>query len=378
MTRNMLPGTLKHMKTYLITGGGSGGHIYPALAVADEIKERDGSARIVLVGAKRGMERKLFSKTDYKSYFLPVGQLHSSVGRSKQIWSLLRLPLCFLISIYLVLRYKPKAVLGVGGYASGPVGVVSSLLGVPTYVWEANATPGVTNRILGKFNTVPLLVFEKAAKFFKKNKAVMVGLPIRKSFEVSFDNEVLRAEKAKKNKTLNILFVGGSQGARIFNEVLPVFVEKYGDKLSGVELVHQTGLKNFEETLVKYKTKAPGFEGVRVLAYLDPILDHYRAADLVVCRSGASTVVELSIMQKAAVFVPFPKASDDHQKSNAQTLVDKGAALMIEEAEFSPDTLAEAILSLQKNPDRLESLRRASKNLFPLGARQKIAEILMS
>jgi len=360
------------MKTYFITGGGSGGHIYPALAVADEIMELDSSARIVLIGAKRGMERKLFSKTNYKAYFLPVGQLHSSVGRLKQIWSLLRLPFCFLMSFYLILRYRPKAVIGVGGYASGPVGMASSLMGVPTYVWEANATPGVTNRILGKFNTIPLLVFEKASRYFKKNKAILVGLPVRKVFE-----ETVQVSSTKKLGKLNVLFVGGSQGARIFNDVLPAFVEKYGDKLEGVQLVHQTGLKNYDETLKKYKNLEEK-EGLEVLAYLDPIMDYYAAADLVVCRSGASTVVELSILQKPALFVPFPRAADDHQKSNATSVVEKGAALMIEEAEFNPDTLAEAILSLQKNPDRLESLKKASVDLFPAGARQKIAEIVMA
>jgi len=358
------------MKTYIITGGGSGGHIYPALAVANEIKETEPSSRIVLVGAKRGMERKLFAQTAYKAYFLPVGQLHSSVGRLKQIWSLIRLPFCFVISLYLVLRYRPHAVLGVGGYASGPVGMVSSLLGVKTYVWEANATPGVTNRVLGKFNTVPLLVFEKAARFFKKNKAVMVGLPVRKAFEA----KVSRADSLADSGEMNVLFVGGSQGARVFNEILPKFVEKYGDQLGSVRLVHQTGLKNFEETKASYTN----FDGVEVLAYLDPIMDYYAAADLVVCRSGASTVVELSIMNKPALFVPFPKASDDHQKSNAVSVVDQGAALMIEEAEFTVDTLAEAVLSLQKNPARLENLKKASCDLFPLGARQSIAKIIMS
>jgi UDP-N-acetylglucosamine--N-acetylmuramyl-(pentapeptide) pyrophosphoryl-undecaprenol N-acetylglucosamine transferase len=362
------------MKTYLITGGGSGGHIYPALAVADEIMEREPSSRIILVGAKRGMERKLFSQTKYRSYFLPVGQLHSSVGRLTQVWSLMRLPFCFLISVYLVLRFRPKAVFGVGGYASGPLGMISSLLGVPTYVWEANATPGVTNIILGRFNTVPFLVFEKAAKFFKKNKAIMVGLPIRKDFELKVANQ----SKSVSGSKMNILFVGGSQGAQIFNDVLPVFVDKYGDKIDNVQLVHQTGLKNYESTLKKYKNQMNAKIVVEVLAYLDPIMDYYAAADLVVCRSGASTVVELSIMKKPALFVPFPKASDGHQKSNAISVVEKGAALMIEEADFNPDTLAEAILSLQKNPGRLESLKSASADLFLLGARQKIAKILMS
>ena len=365
------------MKTYLITGGGSGGHIYPALAVADEIKDRDPSARIILVGAKRGMERKFFSKTPYKSYFLPVGQLHSSVGRLKQIWSLLRLPWCFVVSLYLVLRFRPKAVLGVGGYASGPVGMISSLLGVPTFVWEANATPGVTNRILGKFNTVPLLVFSEAAKFFKKNRALMTGLPIRKEMEQ-------RAEK--KNdlgsslvRPLSILFVGGSQGARVFNDILPNFVEKHGDKLNKFMITHQTGLKNHESTLKKYKNCEALDQGeVVVLPYLDPIKKYYDEADLVVCRSGASTVVELSVLGKPALFVPFPKASDDHQKSNAMSMVSKGAALILEESQFNSDTLLDLLLSLKEKPARLSDLSAAAQSVFPLGAREKIAEIVMS
>lgn len=361
--------------TYLITGGGSGGHIYPALAVADEIMLKSPDSKIILVGARRGMERKLFAKTNYKSYFLPVGQLHSSVGRWKQFVSLCFLPFCFLQSLYICLRYKPKAVLGVGGYASGPVGVVSSVLGIPTYVWEANATPGVTNRILGRFKTTPLLVFPEAAKYFKKNKPVMTGLPVR----LEMEEEAGDVLKMVKGSFMRVLFVGGSQGARIFNEVVPKLLYKYKDELSGFHFTHQTGLKNYEEVLKTYEILKieEDQKFFRVLPYLDPIKSHYNLADLIVCRSGASTVVELSVMEKPSILVPFPKASDDHQRTNAQSMVNKGASLMIEEASFTAETLFEELLSLKENPDKLLRLSKASKSAFPLGAREKIADILL-
>lgn len=354
--------------TYLITGGGSGGHIYPALAVADEIKIKNPKARIILVGAKRGMERRLFAATNYKAHFLPVGQLHSSVGRLTQIKSLCFLPFCFLKSLVLLLWYRPKAVLGVGGYASGPLGIMSCLLGVPTYIWEANATPGITNRILGKFKTIPLLVFPEAARFFKKAKPIMTGLPVRKEMEAPASNSL------KKKDMLTVLFVGGSQGARVFNENLPALLKKYGDELQGFHFIHQTGVKNYESTLKRYENQ----NGVELHAYLDPMRSYYEASDLIVCRSGASTVVELSVMAKPSILVPFPKASDGHQKTNAQSMVTKGAALMIEEADFNVETLYAELLSIKENPDKLIKLSQACKSVFPLGAREKIADIMLS
>ncbi len=361
---------------YLITGGGSGGHIYPALAVADEIKMKRPESKIILVGARRGMERKLFTQTDYESYFLPVGQLHSSVGKFKQLVSILFLPICFVQSFFLLMWYRPQAVLGVGGYASGPLGVTACLLGVPTYIWEANATPGITNRILGRFKTIPLLVFPEAAKFFKKSKPIMTGLPVRRELEVQGDQTSGSAKQVNRIRDgkITVLFVGGSQGAKVFNETVPALLKKYRKDLEGFHFIHQTGLKNYESTLKNYDST----EAVDVLAYLDPMKPYYDAADLVVCRSGASTVVELSVMAKPSILVPFPRASDDHQKTNAQSMVKSGGALMIEEAEFNVETLYAELLSIKEKPDKLLKLGRASHSVFPLGAREKIAEIMLS
>jgi UDP-N-acetylglucosamine--N-acetylmuramyl-(pentapeptide) pyrophosphoryl-undecaprenol N-acetylglucosamine transferase len=204
----------------------------------------------------------------------------------------------------------------------------------------------------------------------------MTGLPIRREIEQKDDVEQKEAGVFSE-RPLSVLFVGGSQGAKVFNEALPEFVEKHGDKLNKFRIIHQTGLKNYESVLKAYKKKKIESFSVEVLAYLDPIKDYYDQADLVVCRSGASTVVELSVMGKPALFVPFPKASDDHQKSNAMSLVSRGAALLLEEKNFSSDTLVEILLSLKENPDSLVDLKQASQSIFPLGAREKVAKIVM-
>ncbi len=356
--------------TYLITGGGSGGHIYPALAIADEIKRKNSKARVILVGSKKGMERKIFSQTKYKVYFLPVGQLHPSVGKVQQIISLFFLPICFIQSFFLLIRYQPKAVLGVGGYASGPLGIVACALKIPTYIWEANTIPGMTNKILGKFNTIPFLVFPEAAKFFKKNKPIITGLPIRAELKTKLTT---LKEKPKSSKT-TILFVGGSLGAKIFNDTLPKFIKKFGHKLKGFHFIHQTGFKNYASTLAKY----PVNHNVEVLPYLDPIKTYYEAADLVVCRSGASTVVELSVMGKPSILVPFPKSSDEHQKNNAESMVKKGASIIIEETKFNIETLYLELLSIKQNPAKFSNLNKSSKTLFSLDAREKIADIILN
>ena len=311
-----------------------------------------------MIGAKRGLEKTIFKKTAFKSYFLPVGQLHSSVGRLTQMWSLLKMPYCFLKSFFILLKHRPVAVMGVGGYASGPLCLTSVFLKIPTYVWEGNATPGVTNKILGRFKVLPFLVFKEASKYFKKVKPILTGVPVRKNLEENSLNSKRLAKKTlssfettalsssaviedtdtKKNKNFRVLFVGGSQGAKIFNETLPKYVKTFG--LEGFHFTHQTGLKNYE-SVVKHHSKNPNLE---VLAYLDPIIEYYLKADLIVSRSGAGAVNEFSLLSKASVLVPFPKASDNHQLKNAEALVTNKSALMIEESEFTPERLNTVLL----------------------------------
>lgn len=346
------------------------GAIYPALAVADEIKSRAPKAKIILIGSRRGLEKKVFSKSPYKAYYLPVGQLHSSVGRLKQLKSLILLPICILISFYLILRYRPKSVLGVGGYASGPLCIATSLVGIKTFIWEGNATPGITNRVLGRFNTRPFLVFKQAEVFFKRNKAQITGVPIRKEIETALTDK----NQENNEQEFSVLFVGGSQGAKVFNEVLPRLFAAHHDKLSEIKFVHQTGLKNFENVKKDYGKE---YANLEVVPYLDPIYEYYQNADLIVCRAGAGTVNEIALMGKACILVPFPKASDDHQKKNAQSMADAGAAILIEEKYLNVDVLFEKIINLKQDKNLRNKLAEAAKKTFPKGARDLIATKMM-
>ena len=356
-------------KTVIITGGGSGGHIYPALAVASELEKTDSSVKVVLVGAKRGLERKIFSETSYKSYFIPVGQLHSSVGRLKQIWSLIKMPLCFLQSIFIILKHKPKAVFGVGGYASGSLCLAARFFNVKTFVWEGNATPGITNKILGRFKVKPFLVFEEASKFFKKTEPVITGVPVRAELEeVNQSNS-----KEQPDEEFCVLFVGGSQGARVFNSVLPELVKNYD--LQNIKIIHQTGLNNYNEVLKSYGDSKRA--NVEVLAYLDPIRKYYQQADLVVSRSGAGAVNELSLLEKPCVLVPFPKASDDHQAKNALALQNSHSAVVILEKDFNAQVLYEKIVSLKNSPSELKQLSVNIKSALKRGAREEIAKCIL-
>lgn len=354
--------------TFIITGGGTGGHIYPALSVARELKRRHSDTRIILVGASRGLEKKIYSESEFKSYFLPVGQLHQSVGFITRFLTLLFLPFAFLKAFFIFVRYRPKAVLGVGGYASGPMAIVSATFKCPTFIWEANSLAGMANKYLARFKKVtPLLVFDETAKNFPQKKCEIVGLPVR--YEMEYSN-LFSKPPSTGNNFFTVLFVGGSQGARVFNEVVPE-LEKIRE-FREINVIHQTGGKNFKEVSERYSPQSP----FQVLPYLDPIKDYYEMADLIVCRAGASTLVELSILGKPCIIVPFPKASDDHQRKNAEALLTQGAADMILEKDLTPELLKSKILYLMQEPAKLAEMSKNFKGAFPRGARERIAELM--
>ena len=260
-------------------------------------------------------------------------------------------------------------VMGVGGYASGPLCLMSRLLNTPTYVWEGNATPGVTNKILGRFKITPFLVFKEASSYFKKIKPIMTGVPVRKALEES----TAESRGSESDKKFNILFVGGSQGAKIFNETLPRLSKDFA--LSGVEIIHQTGLKNYEVVLADYGEDKKN--NIKVLSYLDPIRDYYVNADVVVSRSGAGAVNELSLLGKPSILVPFPKASDNHQHKNAEALVMQKAAILIDESEFTAKKVNDVLLALRDDPSHLKDLGVNIQKSLKRGAREEIAAHLL-
>lgn len=347
----------------VIAGGGTGGHVYPALAIATAIKQQRPLTQIHFVGTQRGIESRLVPQAGYALHCLPAGTLKntSAIGKIK---TLLSMPTAFIKSAKLVLTLKPKVVIGVGGYASGPFVMMASLLGVKSVIWEPNAYPGWTNRMLVPFVQTAYVVFENAARIFGSKKVTFVGMPVRSEIQPRPRNE---------HPNLRVLVFGGSQGARGINMVVAQAVAQGGPWMNGVELVHQTGKFDFENVKKSYEKAPPGFS---VHLYLDDMDQRYAWADIVICRSGASTVAELAAAHKCAVLVPFPHAADNHQQKNAESLVEKKAAQMIVQNDFTLERFLALIEEFKKNRPLIRDYENRISQFHKPGAAEFIASHL--
>ncbi len=360
-------------KTVIIAGGGTGGHIYPGVAIAKALESLHADCRIQFVGARGGLEEKIVPREGFSLEVVDIGKLHSSVGLGTRLKTLLKIPFAFWQSLRLLRKYRPVAVLGVGGYASGPVVFVASLLGYRTLVWEPNAFPGMANRILSRFVDECLVVFADAAKYFKCRVITPVGLPVRSS---------IHAVPRAKGQPLRVLVFGGSQGARAINQVVSDAVLQGGDWLRGVELVHQTGTADFQKVQKVYQSvqssNSQEKPAVQVLEYLHDMDARYAWADLIVCRSGASTVAEVCVAQKAAVFIPLPTAADNHQQKNAEVLVRENAAVMVVQKEFTPAKFKDLVVDFRDHREKIGQYQeRVAKFKFADAARMIVDRILI-
>lgn len=356
------------MKTLMIAGGGTGGHIYPAIAIAREYVSRDASRRVVFVGTARGLETTIVPKAGFPLELIDVGGLKGKGGLDL-IKNVLRLPLGFVQAWKVIGKHRPSAVLGVGGYSSGPVLVAAKLRGVPTIIHEANAFPGLANRVVAPFTTAVAVAFPDALPRMRRKDGVVTGNPIRKEF---FD--VGNRQPATSNQQ-RILVFGGSQGSRILNETMTgalLFLARLKDR---IRIVHQTGPKDVETVQQAYRASA--FTDARVVPYLDPIADEIGAADLVVSRAGAMTIGELSAAGRAAILVPFAAATNNHQELNARVVERAGGAVVITEKELSPERLAGAISEILNDPARATRMGTASKTLAAPEATKTIVDLIL-
>jgi len=349
-------------RTILIAAGGTGGHLFPGIAVADELKARDPETRVVFVGTPRGLESRLVPKAGYELEMLPILPLNG-VGFVRMVKGLLALPWAMVRAVQLVRRLRPEAVLGVGGYAGGPIVLVAALLRIPTVVLEPNAKPGFTNRVLKPFVRHAACSYEETRRLFG-SKGVVTGNPVRGGF----------AKLAPKWHVppLTLLTFGGSQGARIINRTLVAAIPR----LPGPEqlkLVHQTGPASRDEVAEGYNAAGRKAE---VLAFLDDMETRFAQADLVLCRSGATTAAELTAAGKASVLVPFARAADDHQRGNARALEAAGAARMIEEKDLTPERLAGVLTELLSDPAKLTAMEEAARTLARPDAAARVADLL--
>ncbi len=352
------------VKTVLFAGGGTGGHLFPGIALAAEFKQRDPEIKIVFAGTRRGLEARVIPEIGYPLVFLKVQGLVGVKGL-KRVQALFNFPKAVIQALILLVRYRPTLVVGLGGYASAPVLLAAMVAGLPWVLQEQNAYPGLVNRLLAPFAGAVFIAFDKAREQLKSKKIFNYGNPLRAHLQP-------RAE-AKAAKTdaegFNILVVGGSQGARVLNQVVPQAVAALADRYPDIKIVHQCGKLGFAEV---NRTYSDSSIQVEVKEFIDDIGSCYLAADLVICRAGALTLAELAELGKAAILVPFPYAAHDHQVFNARAFAAKGAAIVKIESEFTVSGLRDEIERLINNPEIRKDMSRAASELARPQARSEI------
>lgn len=351
----------------IISAGGTGGHIYPGVAVAREFLARDASGEVLFVGTARGLETTIVPREGFRLETLEAAAL-KGVSMVKRLASLARLPKGFLEALGILRRFRPDVVVGVGGYASGPILLMASLSRYPTMVIEPNAMPGFTNRVLARFVRAAAVTFEESLAWFGK-RGVVTGNPVRSDF-------VGLAKKQRGDRT-HLLVFGGSQGSRALNNAmiaaLPHLAEAIG--AGRLTITHQTGRR--EHDAVRDAYTAAGVDA-DVRPYIDRMVDAFAGADLLLCRAGATTVAEVAVAGKAAIFVPFPQASDDHQRKNAEAFVRAGAGRMLLERDLTGERVAREILDLGSDPVAIDRMEEASRALARTDAAARAVDLAMS
>jgi UDP-N-acetylglucosamine--N-acetylmuramyl-(pentapeptide) pyrophosphoryl-undecaprenol N-acetylglucosamine transferase len=336
----------------LIAAGGTGGHIYPGVAIANEVIARDAASEVLFVGTARGLEKKIVPENGYQLALINSAGL-KNVGLVGKVRGMMVLPRSFWEARKILKEFKPDAVVGAGGYVSGPVLMTAHFMGYPTLLMDSNALPGFTNRRLARFVDKAALSFEAAMPFFG-NKGIVTGNPVRKEF---FD---VRERPAKE--PFNLLIFGGSQGARAINEAMIQALAILTDHHSGrLKITHQSGEANHDEVRARYAES--GWQDADVRPYISNMVEAFDQADIIICRAGATTCAEVAAAGKAAIMVPFPGAADDHQRKNAEAMVENGAAKMILQADLSGERLAAEIMALIETPEQILAIGKAARSM---------------
>jgi UDP-N-acetylglucosamine--N-acetylmuramyl-(pentapeptide) pyrophosphoryl-undecaprenol N-acetylglucosamine transferase len=341
-----------------IVGGGTGGHVIPALAIARELRERY-SAEIIFVGTSRGIETRLVPQAGFPLHLVQVGQL-KNVSLTRRARTLTDIPRAVFACRKLFTEFRPQVVIGVGGYASGPGMLAAILMRIPTLAFEPNLVPGFANRMVARFVSVAAVHFDETKRFFRN--AVVTGVPVRQEF--------FRIPQRPFSPPGSLLVFGGSQGARVLNQTMIDAIPKW--KELGIKIRHQTGERDFEKVDSAYREA--GFPA-QVSPFIDDMPSAFAQADLVLCRSGASTVGEITAAAKPAIFVPFPFAADDHQRKNAEALETAGAAKLIPERELTVERLSAVVSELLGNPVSLKEMSAKARALSHPEAVREIGEL---
>ncbi len=348
----------------LIAGGGTGGHLYPGIAVAEEVTARGGE--VLFVGTTRGIEGRVVPAAGYALELLDVSGL-KGMGPVGLVRGLSRLPMALGQSLAILRRFRPDVVLGVGGYASGPMVLAAALARIPTAIQEQNSVPGFTNRQLGRFVRRVFTAFDEAAAFFPVAKVERVGNPVRRQFREA----IARASGA----TAGVLVVGGSQGARAVNDLMIAAAETMSKQAARPPIVHQTGPNDFDRCRDRYRELALT-QWIDARPYIEDMAGALAGAALVVGRAGALTLAELAVVGRPALLIPLPTAADDHQTKNAHAFAAAGAAEIVEQTTATGALLAQRIATLMADAERRRTMATAMAAMGRPAAAEMIADRL--
>jgi UDP-N-acetylglucosamine--N-acetylmuramyl-(pentapeptide) pyrophosphoryl-undecaprenol N-acetylglucosamine transferase len=349
----------------LIAAGGTGGHIYPGIAVANEILRRLPQSEIGFVGTARGLENKLVPGAGFELSIIDSAGL-KNVGLAARLRGLLILPKSLAEAGRLISSFRPDVVVGAGGYVSGPVLLTAALMRLPTLVMESNALPGWTNRKLARFVDKAAVSFEEALPYFR-GKGVVTGNPVRREF---FEIPTRQREPNQ----FSILLFGGSQGARAINDAMIAALPFLQELQPRLRITHQTGEADFDKVSAAYRDA--GWEQANVTKYVDNMVNAFASVDLVICRAGATTTAELIAAGKASVMIPFPLAADDHQRKNAEALQAAGGTRMILQADLSGERLATEITTLSSQPELIRAMEQSSSSLARGDAAAAVVDLI--
>ena len=346
----------------LITGGGTGGHVFPALAVAREWLGR-GERSVVFVGTERGMESRLVPQAGMPLETIRVAGL-KGIGGAKLLRNAAMLPAGFWDSEKILRRHRFGAALGVGGYASGPMMLLAIMHRVPSVVFEPNVEPGFTNRVLAGLATRIAVASEETAARFGR-KAVVTGCPVRREF--------FAVPPKEHRPPFQLLITGGSRGALPINRAVIDSLDRLAARRNELFIVHQTGERDYNAVRVAYARRQFQAE---VVPFIENMAERFAQADLIVCRSGAITVAEVSASGRAAIFIPFGASTDAHQARNAQVMQSAGAARLLPQDELTPERLTTEIFSLLDQPRRIEEIETRARSLGRPDAVQAIVDVI--
>jgi UDP-N-acetylglucosamine--N-acetylmuramyl-(pentapeptide) pyrophosphoryl-undecaprenol N-acetylglucosamine transferase len=348
----------------MIAAGGTGGHIYPGIAVANEIMARDAESEVLFVGTARGLEKKIVPENGFQLSLINSAGL-KNVGVIGKIKGLSVLPKSFLEARAIIRQFRPHVVVGAGGYVSGPVLMMAAIMGVPNLVMDSNALPGFTNRRLARFIDKAALAFEEAVPFFGK-KGVVTGNPVRKEF--------FEIEPREAAETINLLIFGGSQGSRAINDAMAAALPLLARDRDKVNVTHQTGDADYQKILDAYLSN--GWENADIRPYIADMVTEVNKADLVISRAGATTCSELAAAGRPSIMIPLPTAADDHQRKNAEAMRSAGASRMLLQSDLTGASLATAIGDLTADAGRLVEMGRAAKRLGRQDAAERTVDLI--